>query len=198
MTPHGSDLVRYAARVKPPGEEWRRVYVNEHGKVRWHKQHGHGHLTVPETHTVQRWAIEKYGSRVRVGFQPIQRFPNLIGDLDCDVELLRRLQHAMEVLSEKEDRKVVCRIRSGRRTLAEQTALWNQNMHQVNGAWVPRPGRPLTARPNANAPHVLGHAADCSIDGINFGEYPAARPAAAKAGLAFTVPGESWHLEVAR
>lgn len=77
-----------------------------------------------------------------------------------------------------------------RRTMAEQQALYNQNMSGGR----PRPGRPLTAWPSENAPHIRvgrwDHAGD--FEGaqalIAFGRKNGVT-------LALTVAGESWHLE---
>src|SRR5215207_5152933 len=48
-------------------------------------------------------------------------------------------------------------LTSGHRTMREQWALYNQNMQSPG---VPKPGRPLTAFPSPNAPHIrIGRAA---------------------------------------
>lgn len=114
----------------------------------------------------------------------LDRFPYLDGDLDCDVDLLRRLNRVGERLTKTHRRKVVVFVRSGLRTLDEQTVLWN------------RYGPPRAARPNPNAPHVRGIAADCGIDGRDIGDFAGARSAMEAEGLCLRVPGEDWHVEV--
>lgn len=142
-------------------------------------------LTDDEVAAVRAWA-RKRGWVVRVTRKTfvIERFPNLDGDLDCNSDLLRRLQRVAERLSKREGRKVVVFVRSGTRTLAEQQVLWD------------RYGPPRAARPNPNAPHVRGIAADCGIDGRDIGDYPGAREAMRAEGLCLRVPGEDWHVEV--
>ena len=107
----------------------------------------------------------------------IPRYAWLDGDMDCERELLDALNH----VGRRVGRKVF--IRSGRRTIAEQQALWDLY------------GPPRAARPDANAPHVRGVAADCGIEGRDIGDYPGARDAMRAAGLSLRVPGEDWHVE---
>lgn len=118
----------------------------------------------------------------------VPSYPHLVGDLDCNPDLLRRLDAVGRSLG------ATIRIRSGRRTMVEQQALWDQNMNPTTGR--PKPGHALTARPNANAPHVRGVAADCGIDGINIGAYPGARAAMREHGLCLNVSSENWHVQV--
>lgn len=86
-------------------------------------------------------------------------------------------------------------LNSGRRTLAEQWVLYRQNMS--NGR--PRPGHPLTAYPNPNAPHIRtgrsNHALD--INSIDGGETRLQQWLQRK-GTHPTNPvfGEAWHLEL--
>lgn len=85
-------------------------------------------------------------------------------------------------------------LNSGHRSIAEQQRLFDQNMVQVNGKWVPRPDHPVTAFPNDNAPHTrtgrFDHA--CDLDNAAAVELAARR---AGVTLRATVPGEPWHLE---
>ncbi len=93
-------------------------------------------------------------------------------------------------------------VTSGHRTMAEQQALFNQNMMRLaNGRWVPKPGRPLTAWPSPTAPHIRtgspAHAIDVnSLDGgeQRLENWLDARGADARN----TVAGEAWHLEVSK
>ena len=84
---------------------------------------------------------------------------------------------------------------SGHRTMAEQQALYDQNMSGGH----PKPGHPLTAVPSCDAPHIrcghANHALDIdSTDGgtvrfANFLRHHGANPQ-------WTVPNESWHIEI--
>lgn len=142
-------------------------------------------LTDSEAAHVRKWA-RKRGWVVQVTRKTfvLERYPNLEGDLDCNSDLLRRLQRVGERLTKRERRKVVVFVRSGLRTIDEQQALWD------------RYGPPRAARPNPSAPHVRGIAADCGIDGRDIGDYPGARDAMRAEGLCLRVPGEDWHVEV--
>jgi hypothetical protein len=70
-------------------------------------------------------------------------------------------------------------IQSGRRTVSEQAALFQKYAGS----------RPV-ARPSPNAPHVRGIAADITPGREVFGN------AAGRHGLGFTVPSESWHIQL--
>lgn len=129
------------------------------------------------------WVVKERQANVKV-----EKYPYLDGDLDCNANLLAALNRVGKRLG-----KIVF-IRSGRRTLEEQTALYRMNMNPATGR--PKPGRPLTARPNANAPHTRGIAADCGIDGRDLGDYPGALDACVAEGVGFPVPGEDWHAEL--
>lgn len=99
------------------------------------------------------------------------------------------------VLKQAEREGVKFRLNSGRRTMAEQQALYDRNM--LNGR--PRPGHPLTAVPNPNAPHIRvgreAHALD--VDSWNDGENKLQRWLRGKGlNAQNTVPGEAWHIEV--
>lgn len=115
----------------------------------------------------------------------VDRLPWVDGDTDCNADLLRALNRVGKRLG-----KVVF-IRSGRRTMDEQRALYAQNMDPNTGR--PKPGRPLTAVPNASAPHTRGIAADCGIDGRDIGDYPGAVAALKAEGVGLPVPSEDWH-----
>jgi hypothetical protein len=88
-------------------------------------------------------------------------------------------------------------LNSGRRTMREQWALFGQNMRRVGVRWVQRPGRPLTAFPSPNAPHIRvgrqAHALDVQTPGeTNLQRY------LRREGLhpVNDVAGEPWHLTV--
>ena len=72
-------------------------------------------------------------------------------------------------------------VESGRRTLAEQAALYARYKAGTGN---------IAAPPNANAPHVRGIAADIRPGREVFGQI------AAQFGLGFPVPGESWHVQL--
>ncbi len=86
-------------------------------------------------------------------------------------------------------------LNSGHRSIDEQRELFEQNMF---GPGDPRPGRPLTAFPNSNAPHIREGRIDHALDVENT-DGGAQRLAAwmRRQGLPanFTVPGEAWHIE---
>jgi GH24 family phage-related lysozyme (muramidase) len=91
-------------------------------------------------------------------------------------------------------------LTSGRRTMAEQTALFRQNMQFVAGRWIRRPGRPLTAFPNPNAPHIRVGRQDHAIDvnALDGGEDRLqAWLSRNGVGTSNPVVGEPWHLEAA-
>jgi hypothetical protein len=79
---------------------------------------------------------------------------------------------------------------SGHRTMDDQQGLYNTYL---------RVGRPLAARPAANAPHIRLGCIDHAID-VNALDGGAARLAAwlrlKGAHPTFPVPGEAWHIEV--
>ena len=85
-------------------------------------------------------------------------------------------------------------LNSGQRTMAEQQALYDQNM----SGGVPRPGRPLTARPSPTAPHIKqghqNHALD--VDDVGNGENEL-QVWLRRHGVEAVnnVPGEAWHLD---
>ena len=87
-------------------------------------------------------------------------------------------------------------LNSGRRTMAEQRALFNRNMLRVG---VPKAGHPLTAFPNPLAPHIRAGRPDHAID-VDMFKADGVKALAAwlrKRGVnaSFPVPGEGWHLE---
>ena len=138
----------------------------------------------------RRWAA-KHGLELVVKVS--DPYPHVTGDRDCNSNLLVALERTARILSVQEGRKVTINIRSGRRLLSEQQALYTQNMYAPG---VPKPGRPLTAYPNPNAPHVLGIAADCAIDGRDIGDYPGAIAALDQAGGCLPVGTEDWHVQL--
>jgi hypothetical protein len=127
----------------------------------------------------RRWTLHETYSPLL-----IPKYPHLDGDLDCNADLLARLNRVAMRLSRSEGRKVVIFVRSGRRTMDEQWALYRKY------------GSPRAAYPNANAPHIRGVAADCGINGLDIGDYPGARAAMRAEGLSLRVAGEDWHVEI--
>jgi hypothetical protein len=87
-------------------------------------------------------------------------------------------------------REVAFMLDSGHRTMAEQQGLFNTFLAV---------GRPLAARPSANAPHIRLGRIDHAID-VNALDGGASRLAAwlhsHGAHPTFPVPGEPWHIEV--
>jgi len=85
-------------------------------------------------------------------------------------------------------------LNSGQRTMAEQQALYDQNM----SGGVPRPGRPLTARPSPTAPHIKqghqNHALD--VDDVGNGENELQAWLKRRGVNAVNnVSSEAWHLD---
>lgn len=89
-------------------------------------------------------------------------------------------------------------LNSGHRTMREQLSLFRQNMHLVNGRWVPRPAHALTAKPLPTAPHIrtgrADHALDIAAPGVNKLVHHLRTQHAAN--VRFTVSGEPWHIEI--
>ncbi|HVM46172.1 MAG TPA: glycoside hydrolase family protein [Candidatus Thermoplasmatota archaeon] len=94
------------------------------------------------------------------------------------------------------------RVNSGHRTMAEQRALFERNMHYKDGRWQPKPGRPLTAWPSRTAPHIReGNPAHALDVDVHVGDGAAGLAAwLRKRGVAvsFPVSGEPWHMEISR
>lgn len=175
---------KYTVAVRPIGGKSKRIGVTRSGEVRWYKPGLRGRLSAEDIKAAHKHFTEKYGADgYKLTKTLIERHPHLEGDLDCNVDLLDALEGVGRRLSAKEGRKVVVTVRSGKRTLEEQTVLWN------------RYGPPRAARPNPNAPHVRGIAADCGINGRDIGDYPGARAAMKAEGLCLRVPNEDWHVE---
>jgi len=102
-------------------------------------------------------------------------YPGLTGDLDFGVPLGRALSR-MAIST-----GTPIYVQDGGRTMAEQAILYQR--------WLDGTGN-LAAAPNANAPHIRGIAADITPGSEVFGSV------AGRFGLGFTVPGESWHIEL--
>lgn len=98
------------------------------------------------------------------------------------------------ILDEAWAQGVRFQLNSGQRTMAEQQALYAQNMS--NGA--PRPGRPLTAYPNPSAPHIKrgrqNHALDIDSGGNGENELQAWLRRRGVNAIN-NVPSEAWHLD---
>jgi hypothetical protein len=98
------------------------------------------------------------------------------------------------ILDEAWDQGVRFQLNSGQRTMAEQQALYDQNMSGGR----PRPGRPLTAVPSSTAPHIkeghVNHALDVDSSGNGENELQAWLT---RQGVTVVnnVPGEAWHLD---
>jgi hypothetical protein len=103
------------------------------------------------------------------------RYPGVTGDTDF-VPALGNALSKMALAT-----KTAISVQSGRRSLAEQAALYAQYLAGTGN---------LAAPPNPNAPHVRGIAADITPGRERFGGV------AGKYGLGFTVPSESWHIEL--
>lgn len=96
------------------------------------------------------------------------------------------------ILSKADDAKVPFTLNSGHRTMDEQQALFNQNMY---GPGNPRPGRPLTAVPSSTAPHIKVGQWDHALD-VQNSQALVAWLRTQGIEMAWTVGGESWHIEM--
>jgi hypothetical protein len=109
---------------------------------------------------------------------------HVLGDTDCERDLLTALANVAK------DINATIYVRQGRRTIAEQQHLYDLFLAGKGN---------LAAKPNKNAPHVRGIAADCAVgttrDGANIGDYRGAREAMKKRGLCLCVGGETWHVQ---
>lgn len=109
----------------------------------------------------------------------------------------RRVSRAWKTVLDQAVRDGVrFQLNSGQRTMSEQQALYAQNMYPDGSG--PRPGRPLTARPNANAPHIRqgrqNHALD--VDSVGDGENKLQTWLRRNGVQAINnVPSEAWHLD---
>jgi hypothetical protein len=173
----------------PRTQRYKRIRLK---RGRWHlvrKRAGDGRLVfTPEDGARVLLSLheanEAGGRMKRLGFEyrvvpvEVEPYPNLAGDLDCDPDLLRRLNRVGAKL------KVTVYVRSGRRTLEEQRFLYDTL------------GPSIAAYPSPSAPHIRGVAADCGINGVNIGRWPGARDAMKGEGLCLRVPGEDWHVEI--
>lgn len=164
---------------------WRNVYVKSGDKWGINKrlgpQSGYSkYLTWAQRKHVVTWA-KRRGWDVRVG-KPVKlkKYQWLDGDVDCQPELLERLNRVGQRLG------AVLWIASGNRTYYEQAALYADY----------RAGRgPLAARPGTSNHHG-GRAADTWYRGQNIGNSSRARVALRNEGLCLPVPGEAWHVEI--
>ncbi|MBC7462541.1 MAG: hypothetical protein H7287_14385 [Thermoleophilia bacterium] len=109
-------------------------------------------------------------------------YPHLTGDTDAGADLLTRLNRMAEIMGK------TINIKDGGRDLNEQKKLY--------AAYKAGKG-PVAAPPNADAPHIKGIAADADVGGTNLRRVGGAKLAAAQVGLAFTVPSEDWHIQIA-
>lgn len=101
------------------------------------------------------------------------------GSVTGDTDYMPALGRALKRMSAATG--VPISVNSGRRTMAEQTALYNKYLAGTGN---------LAAKPSPNAPHVRGIAADISPGRERFGAI------AQRFGLGFTVPSESWHIQL--
>lgn len=106
----------------------------------------------------------------------------------------KRVSDEWDLILTDAAKRVSFRLNSGRRTMREQSALFAQNMVAPNR---PKPGRPMTAVPNPNAPHIMVGRPNHSLDidtNVGDGEQALERELE-RMGLTIIndVVGEPWH-----
>lgn len=99
------------------------------------------------------------------------------GMVTGDTDYLPALGHDLNAMANSTGTPIF--VTSGRRTMAEQAALYAQYK-----------GKRPVAFPSPNAPHVRGIAADIAPGRETFGGV------AGRFGMGFTVPAESWHIQL--
>ena len=108
----------------------------------------------------------------------------------------KRVSFAWFIVLEAAEKAVAFLLTSGKRTLAEQRELFEENMIRPG---VPKPGKPLTAVPSIFAPHIRrgnpAHAID--VNSLDGGETRLQAWLQRHGVFARNpVPGEAWHMEV--
>ena len=102
-------------------------------------------------------------------------YNGVTGDTDFSPTLGRKLEQLVAATG------TPIYVQSGGRTMAEQASLYQAYLNGTGN---------LAAAPSPTAPHIMGVAADITPGSEVFGS------AAARFGLGFTVPGESWHIQL--
>ncbi len=121
--------------------------------------------------------VESAADVVTGGMTGHMKYPGVSGDTDFVPALGQALSRMAQATGQ------AISVQSGARTLAEQAALWEAYQNGTGN---------LAAPPNPNAPHVRGIAADITPGRERFGNV------AGRFGLGFTVPSESWHIQLLR
>lgn len=169
----------------------RLVYHLGSGRYSWRRgKTGKVWLTAQQAEAAKKWVTRRLGKNVRMVGPGQYPFLELVSGAawPTDKALLRALNRVGQ------RRRRVVRIISGKRTLAQQQALYDKYQRYLNGG----PYANLAAYPNANAPHIRGVAADCGVVSAR-GRYTSlgldrkARKHAEAAGLRAWVNGEPWH-----
>lgn len=180
---------RVAATTRFGGR--RLIYWHGGARFSWFRgKSGKAWMTARAADAAKRWAGRRLAKDVKA--YPPGRYPFLelaSGTMwPSDKRLLRRLNQVGAHMHR------TIRIISGRRTLAQQRALWERYQRYLNGG----PYANLAAYPNERAPHIRGVAADCGVIGrtgsyTSLGLNSKARRKAERLGLRALVPGEPWH-----
>lgn len=121
------------------------------------------------------------GFATRVHDVEVRRWKRLTGDLDFRAELGDKLDAVALELG------ITIHVISGARTLAEQEILYDLYKRGLGN---------LAAKPNANAPHIRGIAADAYVNGVALRNVRGAAAACERHGLHFPVSIEAWHVEL--
>jgi hypothetical protein len=183
--------------VTSPNRKYRAVATTRFGGVRLIKRTKKGFswngspknssifMTIDEVNAAHKWANRQKAKTFRI-LRPGQ-YSHLRLDPSTKWPLDKKLLRRLNAVGRKINRIVY--IKSGHRTLAEQTAFWNHFQKY---------GYPRAAYPNSRAPHIRGVAADCGVldrkgNYSSLGLNPAAKKAAEALGLRAWVAQEPWH-----
>lgn len=172
--------------AKPPKRRWRVLVQRENGRGwRVGRFNGRKKLTSGEAER----AVLRYNRRNRVAKTQLIPDPRTLQDalvheyLSGDLDFDRPLQLALARAAR--DLKVKLHVNYGKRTRAEQAALYEKY----------GPGR--AAAPGTSR-HETGKAADVVRRGmpfVNIGDIPGAKLIMQRHGLCLPVAGEKWHVE---
>lgn len=169
----------------------RLVYYLGQGRFSWKRgKTGKAWMTPAQADAAKKWVAKRLGRNSRP--VPAGGFPFLELTSGAAWPTDRRLLRALNRVGQR--RRRVVRVISGKRSMAQQQALWDRYQRYLAGG----PHANLAAYPNDRAPHIRGVAADCGVISPS-GRYTSlgldrrAKKSAEALGLRAWVPGEPWH-----